>query len=100
MFEPVQMRELLVERQQHVIHDQHTVLGVCGNPADLVRRETQVQGMHDGTRCRDAEITLQVRVVVPAQGGNPVSATHAQRTQRRRQFSGALVPRAIGMAHE
>ena len=60
-------RELPVQRQQHVVDDQEAVLGVVGDPADLVGREAQVQRVHHAAGGRDAEVALEVRVVVPAQ---------------------------------
>ena len=35
-FEGVNVCELLVERQQHVVDHEETVFGVSGNPADLL----------------------------------------------------------------
>jgi hypothetical protein len=67
LLEGVQVRELPVQRQQHVVDDQETVFRVGGDPADLVRRQAQVQRVHHPAGGRDAEITLQVRMVVPAQ---------------------------------
>ena len=85
MLEPVQVGELPVQRQQHVVNDQHPVAGVAGDPADLVRRQPDVERVHHCAGRRDAEITLQVRMVVPAQRRDPVAFFDAQRLQCRGQ---------------
>jgi hypothetical protein len=74
----VQVRELPVQRQQHVVDDQEAVLRVGGDPADFVGRQAQVQRVHHPAGGRDAEITLQVRMVVPAQGGHAITLLQPQ----------------------
>ena len=75
------MGHLPVQRQQHVVDDQEAILRVGSDPADFVGRQAQVQGVHHAARCRDAEVALQVGVVVPAQGGDAVALLQPQRLQ-------------------
>jgi hypothetical protein len=52
--------------------------GVTGDPADLVGRQAQVERVHDAAGGGNAEVALQVGVVVPAQGGHAVTLLQAQ----------------------
>ena len=74
--------ELLVERQQDVVDDEEAVLGMAGDPADLVGRKAQVQRVHHPARRRNAEIALEMRVVVPAQRGDAVALLQSGGEQR------------------
>jgi hypothetical protein len=89
--ELVQRGELPVQGQQHVVDHQEAVLRIGGDPADLAGRQPQVQRVHDAAGGRDAEVALQVGVMVPAQRRHPVALVHPQRLQRGRQRSGAPV---------
>ena len=97
VFEVVQVRKLLVQRQQHVVDDQYFVLCVARDPGDLFGRQAQVEGVHHATCGRNAEITLQVRVVVPAQRGHAFAFLQPQVLQGLRQLTGALVKRAVAV---
>jgi len=45
---------LAVQRQQHIVDDQETVLAVGGDSADLLGRQAQVQRVHHAASGRDA----------------------------------------------
>jgi transglutaminase-like putative cysteine protease len=83
--------ELLVERQQDVVEHEEPVLRVRRDPADVVGRKAQVQRVHHPARRRDAEVALQVRVVVPAQRRHPVALLQPRGQQRRRELARAPV---------
>ena len=85
LLERVLVGELAVERQQDVVDDQEAVLGVGGDPADLVRRQAQVQRVHHAAGGRNAEVALEVGVVVPAQRRDAIALLQAERAQRRRR---------------
>ena len=72
-FEAVQLGELPVQRQQDVVDDQEAVLRVGGDPADLGGRQAQVQRVHHAAGRRDAEVGLQMSMVVPAQRGDTLA---------------------------
>ena len=57
--------ELRQQRQQYVVDDEKTVLGVIGNVGDVVRREPQIERVHDAARRGNAEVAFEVRVVIP-----------------------------------
>ena len=77
--------ELAIERQQDVVDDEEAVLGVGGDPADLVGRQAQVERVHDAAGGRDAEVALEVGVVVPGQRRDAIALLQAElRAGRRR----------------
>ena len=96
-FKLVKVRKLLVQRQQHIVDDQHLVLRVARDPGDLFGRQAQVERVHHAACSRDAEIALQVRVVVPAQRGHAFAFLQAHVLQGLRQLARALVKRAIAV---
>ena len=65
LLEAMGVGELAVQRQQHVVDDQEAVGRIAGDPAEVRRRQAQVQGVHHPARGRDAEVALEVRMVVP-----------------------------------
>jgi hypothetical protein len=73
--------ELAIERQQDVVDDEEAVLGVGRDPADLVGREAQVERVHDAAGSRDAEIALEVRVVVPGERRDAIALLQAEALQ-------------------
>ena len=86
-----QVGELLVKRQEDVIHDQKAILGIGGNPADFIGGQAQVQGVHDATCGGNAEVSFEVSVVVAAQGGHTVTSFEAQVFQCLAQLVGPLL---------
>ena len=98
LLEAVQVRELPVQRQQDVVDDEEAVLRVGGDPAELVGRQPQVQRVHHAAGSRNAEVALQVRMVVPAQRGHAVAALQAQLEQRGGQRARARGVFAIAVA--
>ena len=90
-------RELAIERQQDVVDDEEAVVGVARDPADLVGREAQVERVHDAAGGRDAEVALEVRVVVPGQRRDAVALLQAELAQHRRQTARALMELRVPM---
>ncbi len=83
--------DLLEERQQDVVDDEEAVLGVIRDPGDVVWREPQVERVHHAARRRDAEIALQVGVMVPAQRRHALALLQPRGEQRRGQLARAPV---------
>ena len=83
LLERVLVGELAIERQQDVVDDQEAVFGVVRDPADLVGREAQVQRVHHAARGRDAEVALEVGVVVPARASRRARPSSGRALQRR-----------------
>src|SRR5262249_23008846 len=65
LLESVMERNLFEQRQQSVIYDQHAIAGIRGNPADLRRREPQVQRMQHRPNERDSKVTFEMDVMIP-----------------------------------
>ena len=80
--EAVEVRELPVKRQQDIVDHEEAIVRVARDPADLVRRQAQVQSVHHAAGGGDAEVALQVRMVVPAQRGDAVALLQAESLQR------------------
>ena len=96
--EAMQRRELAVERQQHVVDDQEAVPGVRSDPAGVARREAQVERVHDPARGRNAEVALQMSVMVPKERGDAIALLKTQPPERRAERAGAGVEVGVGMA--
>ena len=92
--------ELVVERQQNVIHDNDLVVGMGRDIADVRRAEPQVQRVHDAAGRRDAVIAFQVRGMVPGQCRHPVAFFHAGLDQCPGQFLRAVANVGIGVAQD
>ena len=87
--------ELLDERQQRPVRDQHAVAGVLRDVADVAVMEPQVQGVEHETAARDAEVRLHVLVVVPAERGDAIALLEAEPLQRDGELLRA--PRHVGV---
>ena len=82
-------------RQQRGVDDDHPVLGVVGDVDNLVAAEPDVQRVDDGAHARHREVGLDMLLVVPHEGGNPVPVLDAERGQRVRQPGD--VPAGLGV---
>ena len=106
LLEGMQRCHLAIQRQQHVVDDQATVLAVGSDSADLLGRQAQVQCVHHAAccraaglpGCRAAEVGRQVRVLVTAQHGHAVASFQASTLQCRCQLRRALLPLAAAVA--
>ena len=74
--------ELLEQRQERTVDDHRAVAGVIRDVADVVRVQAQVQRVQHKASARDAEVRLEVLVVVPAQRRDPVAAREAELRER------------------
>ena len=57
------------------------VLGVVGDPSNLIRVQARIDGVQHPARATDAEIQLEVAITVPGQGGHTVAKGQAQTIQ-------------------
>src|SRR5260370_1103417 len=53
-------RDLLEHGRQDILDEDHPVLGVIGDPGNLVGMQADVQGMQDRPHARHAEVQLEV----------------------------------------
>ncbi len=65
--------EFLQQGQEHVIDNQEAVPGVVGDVSDFIRVQAKVQGMEHASGGRNAEISLQMDIMIPHQGSDPVA---------------------------
>jgi len=80
------VQKLLDERRQTRVDDERTVACMCGDVADVVRMEAQVERVQDEATARDTEVRLEVLVVVPAERGDAVTALEAKLAQCQREL--------------
>ena len=90
--------ELVEQRQEHVVDDEEAVLRVRRDVGKVVGREAQVERVHHAAGERRAEVRLQVRRVVPHEGGDPVALAHPCVQERAGQGARATDHRAPGRA--
>ena len=84
------------------------VAGVARDVAEIVRVEAQVERVQDETGAGDAEVRLQVRVVVPGERGDAVAALEPELLQPDRELArtagevgvGVAMERAVGEARD
>src|SRR6266851_2024103 len=78
--------ELFEERYQAGVDDERAVACVRGDVADVVRMQTQIERVQNEAAARDAEVRLEMLVVVPAERRDAVTALEAQLAQRQREL--------------
>ena len=92
--------ERLVHRQQHIVHNQVAVARVVRGKHKFVRMQPQIQRVHHSARHRNAEITFQVRRVVPHQSRHPVAPADSRELQPARQPPRPAIHVAVGAARD
>ena len=92
--------ELLDQRGQARVDDQRAVACVRGDVADVVGMEAQIERVQHETSARNAEVRLQMLVVVPAQRRNAVTALEAHLSKRNRKLFRAARHVGVGVAVE
>ena len=80
------VRELLPERQQRAVDDHGLVARVGGDVGEIVRMQAQVERVQDVAGARDAEVGLEVLVVVPAKRGDAGARLEPEPLERDRQL--------------
>ena len=84
-------RDLFPQWQQRLIHEHDLIVGIVDDERELVGVKPEIQGVEDTAHQRDAEVRLEMLVVVPAERGHPIAGTDAETLQRAGQ-----APRAGG----
>ena len=80
------VRELLPERQQRAVDDHGLVARVRGDVGEVVRMQAQVERVQDVAGARDAEVGLEVLVVVPRERGDAGAWLEPETLERDRQL--------------
>ena len=63
------------------------VFGMVGNPGNLVRVQTRVDGVQHAADAADAKVQLQMAVAVPGQGRHALAERNVQAIQRVRHLA-------------
>src|SRR5205823_8093037 len=74
--------ELLEERQERVVDDEHAVLGVVHDVREVTRMQTRVNGVQDVAGERYSEVRLEMLVLVPAESRDTVTTPQAELLKR------------------
>ena len=74
------------------------IVGVVDDVGELVGVEAEVERVEHAAHERDAEVGLEVRAVVPAEGGDAVAGRDAEIEQDPREASGAVGEFGAGIA--
>ena len=99
-FELHAAREPLEQWQQDVIDDQKPIFGVLDDVDQIVRVEAKVQRVEDATRSWNAEVGLQVGVVVPHERRHAITAVEARREKSLAQGPGPTLNVRVGVPPE
>ncbi len=83
--------ELLGQRQQAGVKAQHLVLGVVGDPFDLLGEQARVDRVAHAARAGRAVVDLHVAMAVPGQRGHAVSGRDVQRPEHLGELARALL---------
>jgi hypothetical protein len=78
------------ERDDRGVDEDDPVLGVVGDVGQLLGEQPQVQRVEDGAHRRDGHVGLQVLLVVPGEGADPVALADPQAGQGSSQPVGPL----------
>ena len=88
-------RDLLDDRQQVRIEDQHAIFGVADDVGDLLVEQPRVHRVQHGAHARHAVEALDVAVRVPRERRDPVAGTDALQFQCLRQSPRASLDRRV-----
>src|ERR1043166_4792449 len=83
--------EPLIQRQQHVIDDEKTVLRVIDDESQLLRVQPKIERVHHAAGGGHAEVGFKMGVVVPAESAYAVSGLQPGAMQRFSKRLGAAV---------
>ena len=67
----------LEQGKQRGVDENHLVFGVVDDVGQLIGRQAEVQGMHDGAVAGNGEVQLQMAVAVPAQRADAITRLDA-----------------------
>ena len=82
VFDPADpVLDVFQQRYLRAIHQDGAVFGVVDDVGQLVRRQSDVEGVDDAPHLRYAEVGLHMLVVVPTQRTHPIARLDAQGRQ-------------------
>ena len=77
------LAEVLDERPEHLVRDEHPVTGMRRDVREVVGMEAEVERVRDHPADRDADVGLEVLVVVPAERPDAVAVLQAELVSQR-----------------
>ena len=80
------LAEPLEQRHEAAVDDHRPVAGVRGDVCEVVRVQPEVQGVQDEAAAGNAEVRLEMLVVVPAERRDAVTALETGALQRDREL--------------
>src|SRR6267143_2397945 len=92
------LRHALQRRYQRGVDEDHLVVGVVDHELEMLGEEARIQGMEHGAGAGNSEVELEVAVVVPGQGADPIPGGDAQLRKRVRQLGDPAPEVGIGVA--
>src|ERR1700674_2563020 len=93
-------RELLVNRQEHIVNQQEAVAGMLGDGGNFLGTKPKVQSMEDAAGTGNAEECFEMAGVVPHHGGHAVAGLQSEFRQSRREPTRAPIEFAITRARD
>ncbi len=78
------LAEVLDEGPEHLVRDEDAVARVCRDVGEVVRVEPEVEGVRDHAADGDADVGLEVLVVVPAERSDAVAVAQPELLAKRR----------------
>ena len=93
-------RELLQQRDEGVVDEDHPVLGVVDDVDQLLLEQADVERVQHRTHARHREVQLQMALAVPRERAHSLALRHSQAGERARQAIDALGHlRVLGAQH-
>ena len=93
-------RDLVEQRDQRPVHEEHAVVSVPDRELQLVGEEAQVQRVEDRPHAGDRVVELEVSVVVPGERRNPVARLHPEAAEHVGDLADPRREVAVGVSVE
>ena len=109
MLEAGALAEVLDERPEHLVRDEDAIARVRRDVGQVVGVQAEVQRVRDHPAHRDADVGLEVLVVVPGEGADAVAVLQAELVAqggretaraRREVCIGVAMPALVGKARD
>jgi hypothetical protein len=77
------------------VNEKDAVFRMIDNVNQMFNGQADIERMQNGAHAGNAEVKLQVAMVIQREGGHPVAFLEAESAQGARQLTGAFVPVGI-----
>ena len=90
-----------IDDEDQIFVDEHDlILGVIDDVDEMVQREAEVRGVQGGPHAGDAEVELQMPVVVQRHAGHVVAALYPEGLQGMGELAGPLEIIGVGVTED